>query len=714
MGAPAADAASMSVTWTAPTTNADGSRLSDLAGYRVYLGTSTPQCPGSSFFEVASPEPDPGSGEQVSAYVTSLSAGTTYLVRISAVDTSGNESACSSPASGTARVDFSVTPAASTTFGSVTTGTTVDRTFTIQNTGPVSRSVSATVGAPFSVVSGGSFSLASGASRTVTVRFAPTAAGSFASSLNVAVDADTISRGVSGAATGTGSGAPAPPPPPPPDPNPAAPASPTNPNVVLMSTDSSAAIFNVSWNAVSGATAYWYGAAYGDGSSRQQGNITGTLALQMRVPYHSSGASVVGYICVRSINAAGVQSTDQACNGYTVPARPSGTGSSPSGPPSPVAGSLSPAGASAGSAGLTLVVNGSGFVASSVVRWNGASRTTTFVSSTQLRASITAADLTTVRSVPVSVFTPAPGGGTSGSLTFAVTPAVSTAPVAGSLSPSGTPAGSGAFTLTVNGSGFVAASVVRWNGANRTTTFVGTTQLRASISAADVASARSVSVSVFTPAPGGGTSASLGFTVTAASTNPAPGATSLSPASTNAGSSAFTLTVNGSGFDGSSVVRWNGANRTTTFVSSTQLRASISAADVASARSVSVSVFTPAPGGGTSASLGFTVTAAPGGGAGAPSGPGAPLPTLVNADGSGVTFDIAWSAGSRATSYRYRAVFSDGTALRQGTVTTPYMSLQMPYHASGQAIGALICVSSVNAAGQSAEVCSPLPVPARY
>ena len=55
MGAAAADAASMSVTWTAPTTNADGSRLSDLAGYRVYLGTSNPQCPGPSFFDDTRP-----------------------------------------------------------------------------------------------------------------------------------------------------------------------------------------------------------------------------------------------------------------------------------------------------------------------------------------------------------------------------------------------------------------------------------------------------------------------------------------------------------------------------------------------------------------------------------------------------------------------------------------------------------------------------------
>ncbi|GEM_PF-6661243 len=39
--------------------------------------------------------------------------------------------------------------------------------------------------------------------------------------------------------------------------------------------------------------------------------------------------------------------------------------------------------------------------------------------------------------------------------------------------------GSGAFTLTVNGTGFVASSVVNWNGSLLATTFVSNTQLTA-------------------------------------------------------------------------------------------------------------------------------------------------------------------------------------------------------------------------------------------
>ena len=135
------------------------------------------------------------------------------------------------------------------------------------------------------------------------------------------------------------------------------------------------------------------------------------------------------------------------------------------------------------------------------------------------------------------------------------------APTLTSLSPNSATAGGPAFTLTVNGSNFVSGSVVRWNGANRTTTFVSATQLTAAITAADIAAAGSASVTVQNP--GGTVSNALTFTITGSLT---PTLTSLSPSSAAAGGAAFTLTVNGSNFVSGSVVRWNGANRTTTFV----------------------------------------------------------------------------------------------------------------------------------------------------
>jgi len=93
--------------------------------------------------------------------------------------------------------------------------------------------------------------------------------------------------------------------------------------------------------------------------------------------------------------------------------------------------------------------------------------------------------------------------------------------------------------------------------------------------------------------------------------NPIPTITILSPASATAGGSAFTLTVNGTGFVGTSTVRWNGSDRATTYVSSTQLTASISAADIATASTTSVTVLNSAPGGCTSNPETFTINTPP-------------------------------------------------------------------------------------------------------
>jgi hypothetical protein len=90
--------------------------------------------------------------------------------------------------------------------------------------------------------------------------------------------------------------------------------------------------------------------------------------------------------------------------------------------PVPVANSLSPATVIAGGAGFSLLVNGSGFMPTSVVTWNGSPRMTTFVSTTQLSASIAGSDIAAVGTGQVAVSTPAPGGGTSGALTMAVVP----------------------------------------------------------------------------------------------------------------------------------------------------------------------------------------------------------------------------------------------------------------------------------------------------
>jgi uncharacterized protein (TIGR03437 family) len=79
---------------------------------------------------------------------------------------------------------------------------------------------------------------------------------------------------------------------------------------------------------------------------------------------------------------------------------------------------------SGGGSAFTLTVTGAGFVNGATVRWNGANRTTSFVSNTQLTAQIPASDLIVPGAAGVSVFNPTPGGGASNVLSFAITPSL--------------------------------------------------------------------------------------------------------------------------------------------------------------------------------------------------------------------------------------------------------------------------------------------------
>lgn len=180
-------------------------------------------------------------------------------------------------------------------------------------------------------------------------------------------------------------------------------------------------------------------------------------------------------------------------------------------------------------------------------------------------------------------------------------------PVAISLAPSSATAGGAVFTLTVNGEGFFAGSFIKWGANILPTSFVNNTQLTASIAADKIGAAGQVNVQVVNLAPGGGASNTLPFTISAPGQNPVPSISTVTPGSAPAGGSAFTLTVNGANFIAGSVVRWNGADRATSFVSSSQLTAQITATDLAAAGPAGVTVFNPGPGGGLSNAAEFAV-----------------------------------------------------------------------------------------------------------
>jgi uncharacterized protein (TIGR03437 family) len=261
--------------------------------------------------------------------------------------------------------------------------------------------------------------------------------------------------------------------------------------------------------------------------------------------------------------------------------------------------SLSPNSAAAGSAQLLLTINGANFRSNYQSLWNGQARPTSFVSATQLVATISAADLAVAGTAKVAVSNPGFGDAVSRELDFTI--AIS-APALDSLSVTSAPVGSGAFDLTLSGSGFALDSIVQFDGVARATTFVSATRLMTRINASDLITARVIRVTVVNPAPGG-TSNVLIFTVE----NPLPSLSSLSPSTALVASQPFTLRVSGANFVSGSIVRWNGLARATNFVSATALTAQITAADLAVDGRNSVTVFNPGPGGGVSNAATFTV-----------------------------------------------------------------------------------------------------------
>jgi len=81
-------AGSVRLAWDAPSTDADGGPLSDLAGFRVrFAPGSDPDGPGADSVDV---------GDGTTALVTNLAPGT-WTFAVVAVDTAGNESAPSAP-----------------------------------------------------------------------------------------------------------------------------------------------------------------------------------------------------------------------------------------------------------------------------------------------------------------------------------------------------------------------------------------------------------------------------------------------------------------------------------------------------------------------------------------------------------------------------------------------------------------------------------------
>ena len=259
---------------------------------------------------------------------------------------------------------------------------------------------------------------------------------------------------------------------------------------------------------------------------------------------------------------------------------------------------------------MSISVSGSGFISSSTVEFNGTGLATGFVSSSSVTATIPTANLVNGGLGAITVVNPTPGGGKSANAAFTIDNPV---PMVANVSPASVVAGASDVLLDVKGTGFVAGSVVDWNGKPLTTILQSAAELQATLPAMNLSGSSADMVTVTNPAPGGGASSSFTFDVT----SPLPILAAISPTVVPTGKAAV-IALTGKGFEANSVVLWNSAPRPTTFVSATGLQVALSAADLQTTSIGSLSVDNPGPGASTSTPSTLTVTSQP-------------VPTITNA-----------------------------------------------------------------------------------
>ncbi|HET7612607.1 MAG TPA: hypothetical protein VFK26_01680 [Gemmatimonadaceae bacterium] len=268
-------------------------------------------------------------------------------------------------------------------------------------------------------------------------------------------------------------------------------------------------------------------------------------------------------------------------------------------PLTPTLSSIIPSSVDAGTLGVHLDVIGTNFQNAAGLTFGGhPARMTTFVSSTQLTADIDAAELQDPGTRDVQVINVS--GVATKALTFTISSPV---PHITNVASTQNSAGSAESIMHVYGTGFIRSSVININGSPRTTQIVSHTELQTTLPATDLATPGTYQITVVNPPSPGGSSNAIPFDVVSEPLS----LTGLSSYGANSGSPAFVLSLYGTGFTPTSVVRWNGSDRSTTYISSRRLTVNVLASDVAGTGTASVTVFTPGTSGGTTSAQQITI-----------------------------------------------------------------------------------------------------------
>ena len=283
--------------------------------------------------------------------------------------------------------------------------------------------------------------------------------------------------------------------------------------------------------------------------------------------------------------------------------------------PAPILTSILPTSANSGDPAFTLTLNGSNFFNGSLINFVNATTSfgngiaATFVSPTQLTATIPAAAIALPGPFFVLVVNPKPNFAASNSLNFTVNLGTYPVPTLSLVSPTTVIAGSFPFQLIATGSNFAPSAVLNFNGVAQTTSVAPSAQnAYAIISTTAISTPGTVQVTVSNPAPGGGTSAVQPFVITQPTV--VPNIASVNPA-TIPGGIPTNFTLNGTGFTQGATLNVGGPGGnyySTNFVSSTQL--SLPNFAVNGVGTFPIYLIDPAPA-GTSVAFNLTVTQPP-------------------------------------------------------------------------------------------------------
>jgi hypothetical protein len=196
-------------------------------------------------------------------------------------------------------------------------------------------------------------------------------------------------------------------------------------------------------------------------------------------------------------------------------------------------------------------------------------------------------------------FTASNGVGTNATQNFSLT--VNQAPaITSANSTTFTVATAGSFTVTATG--FPTPTLSETGALPSGMTFSTATHVLGGTPGRNTGGIRTIT---FTASNGVGTNATQNFTLTV--NNPTPVLYTISPSGATAGGGNMPLTVGGSDFTGQSVVFADATALTTVFGSATQLTATIPSTLLASTGTMTITVVSPAPGGGVSTGLPFKV-----------------------------------------------------------------------------------------------------------